>query len=119
MHPLNYETFIPQLVKQVPELERAFAEHLETHGEINQHVFFGDLVRFVKDSIQGLPTGNVARLEAIAEMMNQALLSSDELLRNLASVSFAESISSAEHRKAIRALGKEALNQEISIYWDD
>ena len=87
---MSYESIVATVVKAVPELGPALAEHIDDNDEVLPHLFFGcDVVPFV---LAAWKAGEADVVRRCLDVLEAALASSDERTRELVSVSFVESI---------------------------
>ena len=94
---INYDNVVELLIEKVPELRPLLDKHLEDQcGELLQHVFFGDLTRYVLEQMHSLQEQSPSRLpeavRRILDFLEIALTSSDTLTRELVGVSFIENL---------------------------
>ena len=95
---LDYITFIPELVSQVPELKPIYDMHLQTYEELVPYVFVYEVTRFMFEKYSEIVTEpddaeHVQRvLVSILNLMEEAAVSSDFDLRNLIAAGFIEGL---------------------------
>jgi hypothetical protein len=94
---ITYDNIVPLLVERVPTLRPLFDEHVrDQNGQVLQHVFFGDLTRYVTSRIDTLNVkplrSDMTALVDVLDFLEQALLSSDVKVHELVSVSFVENL---------------------------
>ncbi|MFN8392989.1 MAG: hypothetical protein U0136_22030 [Bdellovibrionota bacterium] len=110
---LTQQNFLPSLVELVPELKPLYQEHITFYKEAVPGIFFASLARIVGDSARNLEGEHSPRLEVILEMIDRALSSSDDDLRESARTGFVDGISDGDIRTAIAAYNKPVLNQAM------
>jgi hypothetical protein len=85
------ESFIQDLLRSVPELERLFKEHLDDNeGTVLPHVFMGDVTRFAIAATKDVHMESV--LQRILAQMNTGVAEGNEDVRELVTVSFLENL---------------------------
>src|SRR4051812_43803920 len=96
-HELTYRNFVQQLLDEVPEFTPMYKEHVEfNNGEILPHVLLGDFVRFLFGTYKAISSDatntDQGRLivQRSLELMERAIVNTDEELQNLIGVSFVE-----------------------------
>ena len=112
---LSYDGVVGSVVEAVPELREALAEHLQDNDEILPHVLFGcDLVPFV---LAAWEAGNAEIVGRCLEVLEAAMVSSDPRTRELAAVSFVESVGPWEPEvKPFVSTWPAALAAEAALY---
>ena len=119
---ISYDNIVDLLLLEAPELHPLFEEHLrDQFGELLQHVFFGDLARYLVDQVrlegadvEKCRSGGVARILGVLE---RAMASHDERVRELVSVSFVENLDpSDEAYKAVKSMLGPNLQEELRTY---
>ncbi|MFB4278068.1 MULTISPECIES: DUF7674 family protein [unclassified Nonomuraea] len=86
---LSSERVADLLVGQVPEFDPLLREHLDSNGEVLQHVLFGDLTRFVLEAHR---QGREELVERCLAFLSVALHASDVRVGELVAVSFVENV---------------------------
>jgi hypothetical protein len=90
---LNFENMVPTLVTEVPSLRPLFRAHIRNQGEVLQHVFFGDLTRYVTSLLDLVsPPDGKDEIERILALMEKGLADGDPQVDNLIGVSFLENL---------------------------
>ncbi len=87
---LKYETFVSLLIEEVPELFSVYEEHLDDNDGLLEHVFMGDVTRFIV--IISTEEEKSEVLDRIITLLDKAIRSKDEKLQELISVSFLENL---------------------------
>lgn len=101
---LEYRTFIPVLVRAVPELIPLYEEHLRDNDELLPHVFMGDVTRFVIDAYaRSMLPGKDGQhwsqvLDKVMSTLEGAAASPNLGLVNLVTVSFCENLLDLEEK---------------------
>lgn len=80
---------VAKLVARVPQLEPAYEEHIRDHDELLDHVFFGDVSRFVVAAEASGEDELVGRMLAALE---ELLREDDPEIRELIAASFVENV---------------------------
>jgi len=112
---LNFLSFIKMLLENVPELKSVYDEHIDDYDELLEHVFMGDVTRFVEKLYKSDP--NSECLIRILNFIDKAFLAEDKKLQELISVSFLENLSQDEESYlGIKQLLSDALRRELSLY---
>jgi hypothetical protein len=119
---LTYDTVVPRLVTEIPELCALYNEHLHDYGELLPHVFLGDVTRFVITAFEcSINRQDMLRLcdgaMRILSLLERAMSSSDEKLQELVSVSFLENLNhTSKTYTQIRARLGPRLLKELQAY---
>jgi len=98
---ITYSNIINSLVEGSPILRPLLNEHLrDQQGEVLQHVFFGDLTRFILSRIDGSKahSGIPEDVAGILGFLEKALSSPDEKVKELIQVSFLENLEPSDGR---------------------
>ena len=98
---LSYNSVVNILANKVPELRPVLDEHVrDQFGELLPHVFFGDLTRYVMEQVRQdrnrQPSDSNGVVARILEILEHALISGDEKLRELVVASFLENLDPLE-----------------------
>src|SRR5215211_9198760 len=95
---LNYSTFVPQLLAEIPEVNPVYVEHLRQNDELLPHVLMGAVTRFVCEAYHRSVSGETDAeqwrrvVSRSLTLMERAISSPDLMLRNLILVSFLENL---------------------------
>src|SRR5258707_5953730 len=94
---IHYDNVVDLLIQKVPELQPLLNEHLEDQfGQLLQHVFFGDLTRYVMKQmhlLQPQPSRDLpGAVRRILDFLEIVLKSSDMRARELVEASFLENL---------------------------
>jgi hypothetical protein len=92
---LNYQNISFYLVKKIPEFQNEFETHLkDQHGEILQHVLFGEFTRFfVRNYYESQKNSGAENVLLRCGSFIEEMLASNELnLKGLVVVSFLENL---------------------------
>jgi hypothetical protein len=94
---LTYENVVSTLVREAPGLRPLYEEHCRDYDEVLPHVFFGDVKRFVAQAFEAAKSSadNRSLKDAalkILSVLERAMGTNDERLRELVSVSFLENL---------------------------
>lgn len=88
------ESFVEQLLAEVPEAEGVVSEHLsDQNGELLLHLLMADLLRF---TVQAFHTGQPDVVLRALAFMDRALLAGDDAVENAVAVSFVENVGFGE-----------------------
>lgn len=116
---LTYSTIGEYLVSRIPEFSESYEDHKKDQGEINPHVLFGDFTRFVIDTYRKSKedTSAKALFERCLDFIEELMTSKEELLHELASVSFLENLWQAkdDYENIKKSLREESRKQMIII----
>jgi len=120
---LKYESIVEHIVNEIPALDSLYAEHVENYDEVLQHVFFGDLTRYVSRKFQLRSTPSVPNqdstneLDKIMDFFERAMSSSDPRVQELVSVSFLENLDPQDEAYPdIRSALGPRLKKELEHY---
>ena len=91
MGDLTYDSFIGLLRSSVRGVDDLYRKHVECYDELLQHVFFGDLTRFVLSEAQTHGKESSV-LRQIMPLLEAGMGSDDEKLQELIAVSFLENL---------------------------
>lgn len=87
---VTYQNVVDLLIQKVPELRPLLDSHLhDQFGQLLQHVFFGDVTRYVVEQLHSSETDVVQR---VLYFLNSAMESSDARVKELVLASFLENI---------------------------
>ncbi len=116
---LSFASFIPSLLKSVPELVPLYQEHItDNFNELLPHVFFGEVTRFVVSNYKARQ--NLEALKRIFDFLDRGINSKDEKLQELISVSFLENLLPEEGEEEcfheIKNLLSKSLQTELKLY---
>ena len=82
--------FVEELLRQVPDLQCLYSDHLQDNGQLLPHVFLGDVTKFA------VAEADNQRLEApvnrLLEQMESGLRTGTDSVKELISVSFVENL---------------------------
>jgi len=108
---------VNQLLKQVPELQSAYDEHLRNNDELLPHVFLGDVTRYVVRQVRSGETGLASPVERILGVLEQCMASGEEYVTELVAVSFIENLYGEDDVvKKLKGLIGPHLEKEIKIH---
>ena len=118
MPELNYKTFVPMLLGNVPELQSVYDQHLLDNEKLLPHVFMGDVTRFVIEIYRQSETRSAPRdiMRRVLGDLEKAIASSDSELQELVSASFLENLHQADDTyEGIKKLLGPGLRKELAI----
>lgn len=108
---------INRLLEQVPELRPVYDEHIHDNGELLPHVLLGDVTRYV---VQHMRSGEVEASRTVGRILDcleHCMVSGDEQVKELVSVSFVENLLGHDDVLAsLRRLVGPSLAKEIETY---
>lgn len=115
MSVLSFNAFIPHLIKSVPELIPLYDEHINEYDEMLEHVFLGEVTRFIESSYKSKNKSYV--LNRIFELFDSVFNSEDEKLVELISVSFLENLTKDdEDYRNIKNMLSRSMQNELRLY---
>ncbi len=113
---LSYENFFERLRSEVPSFSPIYEEHVKDNDELLPHVLMGELERYIRELYyDGYKVGNEKKRKILLDVLGileKGMLSPDEKLQELISVSFLNCVGSPDEDE-IRALLGPALSQEL------
>lgn len=90
---LTYDNFVDQLVCEVPELKPIYDKHIRQNHEVLQHVFFGDLTRFVEQEYKrSIPLEENDVIKRIVQFLEIGMSVGVDLIEELIVASFFENL---------------------------
>jgi hypothetical protein len=114
---INYESVVPLLTKEVPELRPLILGHLEDNGETLPHVLFGDVTQFVISKVIENSHEANSVVDRILCFLEAAFESTDVRVRELISVSFLENlVGEPDGLRAMRSRLGPNLTKELQHY---
>ena len=90
---INYDNIVTDLVEKFPEIDSIYELHKSDNGVVLQHVFFGELTRFI---IASYRKNNLDLVDNILEILDMYLQLGDDKITNLIVASFLENLSQAD-----------------------
>ncbi len=112
---INFKSFVKLLLETVPELIPVYDEHIDDYDKLLEHVFMGDVTRFVEQLYSD--NSDSECLARLLEFLDRAFSTDDEKLKELVSVSFLENLSRDKKSfEGIRILLSANLAKELSKY---
>ncbi len=99
VEPLNEQTFIAQMLTEIPELQPVYDEHMKFyHDELLSHLLLWDVTRFIVAAYNRATTADPDAkqwrgvVDRSLTFMEQAIGNSDYQVWNLIAVSFVENL---------------------------
>jgi hypothetical protein len=87
-------------VSEVPDFRGEYDEHIDSHGELLDHVLMGDVTRFIirtyRESLSSASDLSSELLKAMLSMLEAGIESDSPYLQELIGVSFLENLHQAE-----------------------
>lgn len=108
---------VNKLLEQVPELRPVYDEHIHDNDDLLPHMFLGDVTRYVVQQVRSGDMGPTKPVSRILEFFEWCMVSSDDQVKELVSVSFVENL--AEHDDVLarlKGLIGPKLAQELKNY---
>ena len=90
--PASTKNCVSQLLDRVPELGSLYDEHIQDNNELLPHVFFGDVTRYVVQEMRCRESQPSQPVQRILSFLEQCMVSGDEQVNELISVSFLENL---------------------------
>lgn len=88
----NIMSFMEELLELVPELKPVYDEHIKDNDEILSHLLLGDITRYVVQQLRIGATDDLSPLIRCLDFFEVAMVSGDESVQELISVSFLENV---------------------------
>ena len=118
---LTYDNIFNNVLEKAPGFAPIYDEHIKDNDEVLHHVLMGELTTY---AIKLYRTGHKERddrsretLDAILDLLEQAIQSPDGNLQELVAVSFVENLGRAdEDYDGMRALLRPALLKQLKAF---
>lgn len=127
--PINFKSFFPLLLSEVPEFEPAYRKHLAGDDDLIPYVLVGEFVYFVYDAQKKASSKSAEAkrwqnvLSRSLALMERAINSSDEQLETLIWLGFVENLTpdrpeDVNSYLAIKAQLGPKLHEVLITYFD-
>jgi hypothetical protein len=127
---LTYNSFVPQLLMEIPEFKTIYDEHITDFDEVLPHVLMGAFTRFLVDAYKKskLPDANGQAYKQVVDrslsFMERAIGNGDLGVQNLVIVSFLENLRPWEQEDLpvyyeIKLLLGPQLRKELNLYYPE
>ena len=120
---IYYNSFYNQFLMEVPKFQSVYDEHIDDNNKLLEHILTGDLTRYVvklfieSENDDTKSDHNMDIIDRILAFLERAMISTDESVRNVVSVSFLENLvkHEEEYIKLKKLLGPN-LCKEVRYY---